>query len=221
MAKFTRLEVYQKIHETGLIPLFYEPDFDRAKDLLTGCYNGGVRVVEFTNRGDFAHEVFGKLVKWADVALPELILGIGTVVDASTAALYIQIGANFVVTPMFQEDIARVCNRRMIGWLSGCATLTEISRAQEFGAEIVKVFPGEILSPAFVKGALGPMAWSKIMPTGGVEPTLESLSAWFNSGVVCVGMGSKLFPKGATAAEVSEKVRFCIDTIKSLRITKN
>jgi len=217
MARFTRLEVYQKIDETGLIPLFYEPDFERAKDLLIGCYNGGVRVVEITNRGDFAHEVFGNLIKWANGNLPELILGVGTVVDSATAALYIQLGTNFVVTPVFYEDIARVCNRRMIGWLSGCATLTEISRAQEFGAEIVKVFPGEILSPAFVKGALGPMSWSKIMPTGGVEPTLESLTAWFNAGVVCVGMGSKLFPKGATADEVSEKVRFCIETIKKIK----
>lgn len=217
MARFTRLEVYQKIDETGLIPLFYEPDFERAKDLLIGCYKGGVRVVEITNRGDFAHEVFGNLVKWANGNLPELILGVGTVVDSATAALYIQLGTNFVVTPVFHEDIARVCNRRMIGWLSGCATLTEISRAQEFGAEIVKVFPGEILSPAFVKGALGPMSWSKIMPTGGVEPTLESLTAWFNAGVVCVGMGSKLFPKGATADEVSEKVRFCIEAIKKIK----
>lgn len=180
---------------TGMVPVFNHPDFETAWNVISACYRGGVRVFEFTNRGDFAHEVFAQVVKRAATELPDLILGAGTVFDAGTAALYIQSGANFIVSPVVKEDMALTCNRRKILWSPGCATLTEISRAEELGAEIVKVFPGEVLGPAFVKGALAPMPWTRIMPTGGVEPTRESLKSWFDAGVVCVGMGSKLFPK--------------------------
>ncbi len=217
MAKFKRHEVYQKVYDTGLMPLFYESDVEKAKMLLKACYDGGARTVEMTNRGDFAHEVYAELMKFARKELPELALGVGTIVDTGTLAMYLQMGADFVVTPMFYEDVARVCNRRQIGWFSGCATLTEISKAQEMGAEIVKLFPGDGLGPNFVKGALGPMPWSRLLPTGGVEPTYESIKSWFDAGVVAVGLGSKLFPKGAKPAEIEEKIRFCIDTIKSLK----
>jgi 2-dehydro-3-deoxyphosphogluconate aldolase/(4S)-4-hydroxy-2-oxoglutarate aldolase len=217
MAKFRRHEVIQKVYDTGLMPLFYESDVNKAKELLKACYDGGARTVEMTNRGDFAHEVYAELMKFARRELPELALGVGTIEDTGTAALYIQMGCDFIVTPMFHEDVARTCNRRQIGWFSGCATLTEISKAQEFGAEIIKLFPGDGLGPQFVKGALGPMPWSRILPTGGVEPTYESIKSWFEAGVVAVGMGSKLFPKGATPAEIEEKVRFCIETIKSFK----
>jgi 2-dehydro-3-deoxyphosphogluconate aldolase/(4S)-4-hydroxy-2-oxoglutarate aldolase len=145
------------------------------------------------------------------------MIGVGTVMDAGTAALYIQLGANFVISPVIHEDVARMCNRRLIGWMPGCATLTEISRAQELGADFVKLFPGETLSPAFVKAALAPMPWTNILVTGGVEPTQESLKAWFDAGAVGVGMGSKLFPKGGRAEDVEEKVRFCIQTIQALK----
>jgi 2-dehydro-3-deoxyphosphogluconate aldolase / (4S)-4-hydroxy-2-oxoglutarate aldolase len=217
MAKFKRHEVYQKVYETGLMPLFYESDINKAKMLLKACYDGGARTVEMTNRGDFAHEVYAELMKFSRKELPDLALGVGTIVDTGTLAMYLQMGADFVVTPMMHEDVARVCNRRQIGWFAGCATLTEISKAQELGAEIVKIFPGDGLGPNFIKGALGPMPWSRLMPTGGVEPTYESLKSWFESGVVAVGMGSKLFPKGAKPEEIEEKVRFCIDTIKGLK----
>lgn len=196
MSKFTRLKVYQTIEETGIVPVFYHADAEVAKKVLKACYDGGIRAFEFTNRGDFAHEVFAELVKWADAACPDMILGIGSIVDAPTAALYIQLGANFVVGPLLNPDIFKVCNRRQIAYSPGCATTSEIGLAQELGAEIVKLFPGGTVGgPSFVKNIKGPMPWTKIMVTGGVEPTKESLTAWFTAGVTAVGMGSNLFPK--------------------------
>ncbi|WP_298649852.1 bifunctional 4-hydroxy-2-oxoglutarate aldolase/2-dehydro-3-deoxy-phosphogluconate aldolase [uncultured Proteiniphilum sp.] len=196
MAKFTRLQVYQTMVDTGIVPVFYHADIEVAKNVLKACYEGGIRAFEFTNRGDFAHEVFAGLIKWADSACPEMILGIGSIVDAPTAALYIQSGANFIVGPLLNPEIFKICNRRQIAYSPGCATVSEIGLAQESGAEIVKVFPGgSVGGPSFVKNIKGPMPWSRIMVTGGVEPTEENLSAWFRAGVTCVGMGSNLFPK--------------------------
>ncbi len=178
--------------ETGMVPLFYHPDAELGKKVLTACYKGGARVLEFTNRGDFAHEVFGELNKYCARELPEMILGVGSVTDAGTTALYLQLGANFIVTPVFREDIAIVCNRKKVLWSPGCGSLSEIARAEELGCEIVKLFPGGVYGPGFVQDIKGPQPWTSIMPTGGVSPTRESLKAWFDAGVTCVGMGSKL-----------------------------
>ena len=196
MAQFTRLQVYQTMVNTGIIPVFYHADAQVAKKVLKACYEGGIRAFEFTNRGDFAQQVFTELVKWTDKECPGMILGIGSIVDAPTAALYIQLGANFVVGPLLNPDIFKVCNRRQIAYSPGCATVSEIGLAQELGAEIIKIFPGrDVGGPSFVKNIKAPMPWSRIMVTGGVEPTEENLSAWFRAGVTCVGMGSGLFPK--------------------------
>ena len=202
MAKFSRLKVYQTIEETGIVPVFYHNDINVAKQVVKACYDGGIRAFEFTNRGDFAHEVFAELLKWADKECPELILGIGSIVDAPTAALFIQLGANFIVGPLLNPDIFKVCNRRQIAYSPGCATASEIGYAQELGAEIVKIFPGNnVGGPSFIKNIKGPMPWAKIMVTGGVDPTEESLSAWFSAGVTAVGIGSKLFPKKVINSE--------------------
>ena len=207
MAKFSRFNVYRTIEETGLVPVFYHSDVEVAKRVVKACYEGGIRVFEFTNRGDFAHEVFAGLVKWAGKECPEMILGAGSVVDAPTAALYIQSGANFVVGPLLNPEIFKVCNRRQIAYSPGCATASEIGLAQELGAEIVKVFPGGTVGgPSFVKNIRGPMPWTKIMVTGGVEPTKENLSAWFKAGVTAVGMGSNLFPREVIEAGEWEKI---------------
>ena len=170
-------------------------DIEISKKVLKACYDGGARLLEFTNRGDFAHEVFGKLNKYVLKELPGMIMGVGSVTDAAAASLYMQMGANFIVTPVLREDIAVVCNRRKVLWSPGCGSLTEITKAEELGCEIVKLFPGGILGPGFVKAIKGPQPWTTIMPTGGVAPTEENLSEWFNAGAVCVGMGSKLISK--------------------------
>lgn len=196
MAHFTRIQVALKMAETGMIPVFYHKDTDLCKKVLNACYEGGVRVFEFTNRGDFAHEVFAELNKYAAKELPQMILGIGSVVDAGTASLYIQLGTSFIVSPILNEDMAKVCNRRKILWSPGCGSVTEISKAEELGAEIVKIFPGtQVGGPKFVEALKGPFPWSSVMPTGGVDTTEENLAAWFNAGVTCVGMGSQLITK--------------------------
>lgn len=195
MARFTRIQVAQKMAEQGMVPLFYHSDIEVCKKVVTACYHGGARLLEFTNRGDYAHEVFRELNKYCESELPEMIMGVGSVTDAGTASLFMQLGANFVVTPVLREDIAVVCNRRKVLWSPGCGSLTEICRAEELGCEIVKLFPGGIYGPAFVKAIKGPQPWTSIMPTGGVSPTRESIQSWFEAGVTCVGMGSKLMVK--------------------------
>ena len=197
MAKYSRIAVAQTMIDTGLVPLFYHNDVEASKKVLKACYDGGARLLEFTNRGDFAHEVFAELNKYALRELPGMILGVGSVTDAGAASLYMQLGANFVVTPVLREDIALVCNRRKVLWSPGCGSLTEIAKAEELGCEIVKLFPGGTYGPGFVKGIKAPQPWTMIMPTGGVSPTRESLEAWFLAGVTCVGMGSKLIAKDA------------------------
>ncbi len=192
MAKYTRIEVAQTMAAQGMVPLFYHADIELGKEVLRACYQGGARLLEFTNRGDFAHEVFAALNKFALKELPGMMLGVGSVTDGGAASLYLQLGANFVVTPVLREDIALVCNRKKVLWSPGCGSLGEIARAEELGAEIVKLFPGGTYGPGFIKDVRGPQPWTSIMPTGGVEPTEESLKAWLGAGAVCVGMGSKL-----------------------------
>ena len=169
MAQFTRIEVASAMKETGMVPLFFSSDLELSKKVLKACYDGGARLMEFTARGDFAHEVFGELTKYAITNLPGMIMGVGSVTDGAAASLYMQLGANFIVTPVLREDIAVVCNRRKVLWSSGCGSLTEISRAEELGCEIVKLFPGSTYGPGFVKAIKGPQPWTSIMPTGGVN----------------------------------------------------
>ena len=195
MAKFDKFQVMAKIGEAPVVPVFYHKDLEVTKAVVKACYDGGIRAFEFTNRGDFAHEIFAQLVKYADKECPELAIGVGSIVDPGTASLYMQLGACFVVGPLFNPEIAKVCNRRQIPYTPGCGSISEVGAAQEAGCELCKVFPGDVLGPKFVKGLLAPMPWSKLMVTGGVEPSEENLYTWFKAGVYCVGMGSKLFPK--------------------------
>jgi len=222
MARFTRIEVALKMKETGMIPVFYHKDAEVCKNVVKACYDGGIRVFEFTNRGDFAHEVFNEINKWAIKACPEMIMGVGSVIDQGTASLYIQIGTNFIVSPLIDEDMAKVCNRRKIAWSPGCGSVTEINRAHELGAEVVKIFPGSSVGgPDFVSGVKGPMPWASIMPTGGVSPDEANLKGWFKAGVHCVGMGSQLFPKSVIEAgnyqAITDKCSEALAIIKKLR----
>ncbi|MBP6140085.1 KHG/KDPG aldolase [bioreactor metagenome] len=202
MAKFNKIQVLNAMASTGMVPVFYHKDVEVAKNVVKACYDGGVRAFEFTNRGDFAQDVFAELVKWAAKECPEMIMGIGSIVDPGTAALYIQLGANFVVGPLFNPEIAKICNRRLIPYTPGCGSVSEIGFAQELGCDLCKVFPaGNVGGPSFVKNVKAPMPWSMLMVTGGVEPTKENLTAWIKAGVTCVGMGSNLFPKEVVDAQ--------------------
>jgi len=196
MARYSRVDVIHATLDLGLVPVFYNSDLEKAKNILAACAEAGARVIEFTNRGDLAYRVFCDLIEHTASLDQDVILGVGSVIDAPTAALYINSGANFVVSPCLNPDVAKVCNRRKIAHTPGCATVSEISRAEEWGVEIVKVFPGgQVGGPAFVKAVMGPMPWSRIMPTGGVAPTRDSIGAWIGAGAAALGMGSKLIRK--------------------------
>ena len=218
MAKFTRLEVASKMSETGMVPLFYHSDIEIAKKTLKACYEGGARLLEFTSRGDFAHQIFDELNKYVLTELPDMIMGVGSVTDSAAASLYMQLGANFIVTPVLREDIAVACNRRKVLWSAGCGSLTEIARAEELGGEIVKLFPGSIYGPDFVKAIKGPQPWTSIMPTGGVSTEEDNLRGWFDAGVTCVGMGSKLISNEILANEDFEGLK--IKVAESLKLIK-
>lgn len=224
MAQYTRIEVAQTMESLGYVPLFYNSDIELCKNILRTCYQGGARLLEFTARGDFAHEVFHELMKFTIDELPGMILGVGSVTDAAAASLYMQMGANFIVTPVLREDIAIVCNRRKVLWSAGCGSLGEIARAEELGCEIVKLFPGEIYGPKFVKAIKGPQPWTSIMPTGGVTTSEENLKSWFDAGVVCVGLGSQLISKEIIAnksfSELEEKVKTTTNLIDRIRLKK-
>jgi 2-dehydro-3-deoxyphosphogluconate aldolase/(4S)-4-hydroxy-2-oxoglutarate aldolase len=208
MARFDRMTVLNAMLGTGLVPVFYNGDVEVAKKIVAACAEGGARIVEFTNRGDRAWNVFSELIAWAEGAQPDIILGVGSVVDAPTAVLYIASGANFVVGPMLNPEVARLCNRRKVAYSPGCGSVSEVSEAEELGVEIVKVFPGGLVGgPAFIKAVRGPMPWTRIMPTGGVDATEESVKAWIGAGAACLGMGSKLVRKDLVAAGDFDTIR--------------
>ena len=222
MAKFSKLHVLDTIRRTGMVPVFYDSDASVACRVLKACYDGGVRAFEFTNRGDFALEVFTALMKYCRRECPEMILGAGSVVDAPTAALFLQNGADFVVGPYLNADVARLCYRRLVPYTPGCGSATEIGTAHELGCDLVKIFPaGSVGGPSFVKNLLAPLPWTMIMATGAVEPTEENLTAWMKAGTTCVGMGSKLFPKDRIDAgdwnSITEKCRYALDIIQRAR----
>jgi len=220
MTTFSRMQVAQVMAETGLVPLFYHQDPEVSKKVLKACYDGGARLMEFTNRGDFAHEVFGELSKYART-LPGMMVGAGSVQDAGTASLFMQLGADFIVSPFLKEEIALVCNRRKVMYAPGCGSLNDISRAEELGVEVTKVFPGGTLGPGFIKAVKGPCPWSSIMPTGGVSPDEDNLRSWFEAGAYCVGMGSKLLRKDLIEAEKYDDIaKLVSETLEIIKRVK-
>jgi 2-dehydro-3-deoxyphosphogluconate aldolase/(4S)-4-hydroxy-2-oxoglutarate aldolase len=222
MARFSRVEVILKMREAGIVPVFYHKDPEVCRNVIKSCFTGGIKVFEFTNRGDYAHELFSDLNKWAEKEVPGMVMGVGSVVDAGTASLYIQLGANFIVSPVMNQDMAKVCNRRKILWSPGCGSLSEINYAEELGAEIVKIFPGSSVGgPEFVKAVKGPCPWTSIMPTGGVDPSKDNLKEWFDAGVTCVGIGSNLITKELIQKKdwkgLENKVADAVRIVKELR----
>jgi 2-dehydro-3-deoxyphosphogluconate aldolase/(4S)-4-hydroxy-2-oxoglutarate aldolase len=217
-----RMAVLTALMDQGVIPVFYHPDVEVCTKVIQACADGGAPCIEFTNRGDFASHVFYEVTKHFAEADPRVIMGVGSIVDAPTAGIYIANGAKFVVGPILNADVAKVCNRRKIPYSPGCGSASEISYAEELGCEIVKVFPGSSVGgPDFVKAVLGPMPWTRIMPTGGVDPDEASVKKWFGAGIVAAGMGSKLITQelldAGDYAGITQKVRETVDLIKKVR----
>jgi len=212
-----KLNISEKIIQSGMVPVFYHEDLATCKNVIQACYDGGLRVFEYTNRGDKAVVNFPLLKQFVADNCKGMLLGIGSIINKKQAAKYIELGTDFIVSPILQEEVALICNSKNIYWIPGCATLSEIANAEKLGADIIKIFPGNVLGPGFVNAVKGPMPWLKLMPTGGVSPTKENLKAWFNSGIVCVGMGSKLLTKEAInnidtlTAQVSKTLKLIND----------
>ncbi len=224
MARHSRLETLSRMKRIGLVPVYYQSDPDVAIQIARACVTAGATVLEFTNRGDRAVEVFGRLAEFRDAQQPDLVLGVGSVVDAPTAALYIAAGADFVVGPVLDEDTAVLCNTRKIPYCPGCGSASEVHRAHRLGVEICKVFPGGCVGgPAFVKSIKGPMPWTDIMPTGGVSPTEENLTEWLAAGAACIGMGSKLITQALVQQkkfdQLTSDVRQTLERIQRIRAT--
>ncbi len=222
MPRHKRLDVLNAVAKTGVVPVFYHSDLESVKAIVRACVAGGITVLEFTNRGDFAWEVFGGLEKFCARELPEAVPGAGSVLDPATAALYVNSGANFIVGPVTNPEVARLCNRRKVAYVPGCATPSEVSAAEELGCEVVKVFPAKAAGgPDFVRELLAPMPWSSVMPTGGLDITRESLEPWFKAGVVAVGMGSKLISADIVKARdwdgLTRRCRDLVALIAALR----
>jgi len=189
----------QTLSAHPLVPVFYHADASHAKTIVQACYDGGMRVFEFTNRGAAALPVFTELAGYVAQHCPGLALGIGTILTAADTHRFLDAGADFVVQPVMTAEVGEACRQRGVPWVPAGATLTEIYEATQLGADVVKVFPGNVLGPGFIKAVKGPMPWLNLMVTGGVEPTADSLKTWFGAGVTAVGLGSQLFT-GETAS---------------------
>ena len=217
-----RHSVLTAIESQGVVPVFYHPDVEVCAEVIRACARGGARAVEFTNRGDFAWDVFTQLSKEFARTDPDIILGVGSILDAPTAALYLASGARFVISPCLVPEVARVCNRRLVAYAPGCGSVRDVSEAHELGCDLVKLFPGaSVGGPDFVKAILGPMPWAKIMPTGGVDPDEASIAKWFGAGIVAAGMGSKLVTDAAVKAGdwagIEASVRSAVDAVAAFR----
>jgi 2-dehydro-3-deoxyphosphogluconate aldolase/(4S)-4-hydroxy-2-oxoglutarate aldolase len=222
MARFDRMTVLNAMLDSGLVPIFYNGDLAVCKEVVQACARGGARLVEFTNRGDRAWNVFTELIGALAQADPAIILGAGTVLDAPTAAMYLASGANFIVGPNFNPEVARMCNRRKVAYIPGCGTVSEISAAEEMGSEIVKIFPGgQLGGPGFVKAVLGPMPWTRLMPASGVDVTQENVQGWIKAGAACLGVGSNLIRKDYVSAgnyeAITDGVRRVLNWIREAK----
>jgi 2-dehydro-3-deoxyphosphogluconate aldolase / (4S)-4-hydroxy-2-oxoglutarate aldolase len=222
MSKYSRIEVFLKMKETGMVPLYYNSEAELCKKVVKACYDGGALAFEFTNRGDFAQEVFCELSKYLKKDLPGMAIGVGSVIDAGTASLYIQLGADFIVSPLLNPEVAKVCNRRKVLWSPGCGSVSEINYAEELGCELVKIFPaGQVGGPEFIASLKGPMPWSDLMPSGGVTPEYDNLKSWFKAGATCVGLGSQLMKKEYISTGnfqgLSDKVKETIELIRKIK----
>jgi len=221
MTDLQRLTVAKAITDIGLIPVFHHGDIEVAKAIVRACVDGGAHVVEYTNRGSRASDVFSELSEWRDDELPRCILGAGTIMDPETAATYINGGADYIVGPTLNHETALTCNRRKVLYIPGCQTPTEITEAERLGAEIIKLFPASVTTPKFIKAVHGPMPHTRLMPSGGVKYDRDGIAEWVEAGAVALNMGSDLIRRDLVAEgrypEIRDRVRQCLAWIGEAR----
>jgi 2-dehydro-3-deoxyphosphogluconate aldolase/(4S)-4-hydroxy-2-oxoglutarate aldolase len=218
--KFSQDDIVGVMRNTGIVPLFTHDHAAEAQQVVEAAYRGGIRAFEFTNRRSNSFEIFSHLVSQRK-KFPDLMLGIGTVMDPETTRKFIDAGADFIISPVLKPEMAVVCKAHNVPWIPGCATLTEIVTAKEHGAAVIKVFPGSVLGPGFVSAIMPVVPDLRLMITGGVEPSRENLAAWFKSGAMCVGMGSQLFTSDILQSRnwdlLSEKVAHALKLVSEIR----
>lgn len=219
----TKREIIAAIRADGVVPVFSHADLGVVKEAAIAVAKGGLSTFEFTVRGSGAAVVASRLIAWARSHLPHLAVGVGTVMDGTSASRLVGEGAAYVFAPSFSAEVAAVCHRGNVLYVPGCGTVTEIQTAYSAGCEIVKLFPaGAIGGPAFLAAVRGPCPWIEAVPTGGVEPTVESLKAWYEAGAPAVGMGSNLFTKPAIDSrdwpEIIHTVERVVETVATARV---
>ena len=211
----------EKIKEQGLLPLFYHEDTEVCLSLASALYEGGIRAIEFTNRGDQALKNFKAMVKEKHSSMKDLMLCIGTIKTAEQASKFIDAGAEVLISPVFDSSVCDVAYMEKILWIPGCSTPTEIHVAEKAGCSLVKLFPGELLKPSFISAVKPLFPNIDFMVTGGVEASKENIAAWFQAGAAAVGLGSKLISKEILATkdyqQISKKAKELIDIVQSLK----
>lgn len=212
------LELFES---SPFIPVFYYKDKDTCLNVMKSCLEAGLKIIEFTDRGEGAEENFKALLDLRDKNYPDVIVGIGSLFNSEETKNYINIGADFIVSPILDEGMAKACQEKGMLWIPGIGTTTEAYRASQLGAELIKMFPGNVLGPGFAKSVLGPMPHLRLMPTGGVKPDEENLTEWYNSGVKTVGMGSQLLDKkfinSGDYAGLTESIKTAVSVAKKVK----
>lgn len=207
----------EQLKTSPLVPVFFHPDAEYAQHIVRACYSGGIRFFEFTNRGPEAREVFAVLEKTVRADCPGMTLGIGTIYTPADAEWFMRAGAGFVVQPVTTAEVAAVCRAANKPWIPGAMTLNEIWTAWQMGATAVKVFPGNLVGPSYIRALRGPMPDVPLMVTGGVEPSAESIGEWLDAGVQATGLGSQLF-KGDFSNDfsaLSHRIRELMNFVRS------
>jgi 2-dehydro-3-deoxyphosphogluconate aldolase / (4S)-4-hydroxy-2-oxoglutarate aldolase len=214
-------EIKKLIQQQGVLPLYFHEDADVSIEVLKALYAAGIRVFEYTNRGETALANFKKMKDVCATNYKDMLLGVGTIKSANAANAFIKAGADFLISPAWVDEVFTLCSEQNYLWIPGCMTSTEIAKAEARGITMIKLFPGSLLGPSYVNAIKEVFPEMMFMPTGGVSLDKKNLEEWFRSGVVAVGMGSKLIGKEILSSKnytlITALAKQAIDTIQEIR----
>ncbi len=192
MVRLKKHQVLEALLRGKILPMFYSSDIDIAKAILIACFNGGIGGVEFVDRGENSAGVFKELIQYRNAEFPEMLVGIGTLYNKFQAQVFIDLGADFIISPIFDKGLALTCNRRKVLWIPGCTTMREMVLAESYGADLIKIFPAASLGKSYVRDILAPSPTSCIMVSGGIKSDIGEITQWLEAGASCIGLGSDL-----------------------------